>query len=70
MRGDADAAQGSRPAVPRARNDSTAQIRRMLGLRSSGQLPDLEMVLRVSEQNEIGDSVELVACRKVTQHTE
>jgi hypothetical protein len=28
------------------------------------------MVVRVSEQNEIGDSVELVACRKVTQHTE
>jgi hypothetical protein len=52
------------------RNDSTAQIRRMLGLSSSGKLPDLEMVVRVSEQNEIGDSVELVACRKVTQHTE
>jgi hypothetical protein len=52
------------------RNDSAAQIRRMLGLPSSGQLPDLEMVVRVSEQNEIGDSVELVACRKVTQHTE
>ena len=52
------------------RNDSTAQIRRMLGLPSGTELPDLEMVLRVSEQNEIGDSVELVACRKVTQHTE
>jgi len=52
------------------RNDSTAQIRRMLGLPNIGQLPDLEMVLRVSEQNEIGDSVELVACRQVTQHTE
>jgi hypothetical protein len=52
------------------RNDSTAQIRRMLGLPSSGKLPDLEMIVRVSEQNEIGDSVELVACRKVTQHTE
>jgi hypothetical protein len=52
------------------RNDSTAQIRRMLGLPFSGELPDLEMVLRVSEQNENGDSVELVACRRVTQHTE
>ncbi|HXB72133.1 MAG TPA: hypothetical protein VNY05_28105 [Candidatus Acidoferrales bacterium] len=52
------------------RNGSTAQVRQMLGLPSRGRLPDLEMVLRVSEQNEIGDSVELVACRKVTQHTE
>ena len=52
------------------RKDSTSQIRRMLGLSSSGRLPDLEMVLRVSEQNEIGDSVELVACRKVTHHAE
>jgi hypothetical protein len=52
------------------RNDSAAQIRRMLGVPSGTRLPDLEMVIRVSEQNEIGDSVELVACRKVTQHTE
>jgi hypothetical protein len=49
------------------RNDSTAQVRRMLGMSASERLPSLEMVLRVSEQNEIGDSVELVACRKVTQ---
>jgi hypothetical protein len=42
----------------------------MLGVPSGTRLPDLEMVIRVSEQNEIGDSVELVACRKVTQHTE
>jgi hypothetical protein len=47
------------------RNDSTAQIRRMLGISSGERLPDLEMVLRVSEQNEIGDSVDLVAVRKV-----
>jgi hypothetical protein len=52
------------------RNDSTAQVRRMLGLPFNGRLPTLEMVLRVSEQNEIGDSVELVACRKVTQRIE
>jgi hypothetical protein len=52
------------------RNDSTAQIRRTLGLSSTDRLPELEMVLRVSEQNEIGDSVELVACRKVTQRRE
>ena len=47
------------------RNDSTAQIRRMIALSAGGRLPDLEMVLRVSEQNEIGDSVDLVAVRKL-----
>jgi len=52
------------------RNDSTAQIRRMLGISSRERLPDLEMVLRVSEQNEIGDSVDLVAVRKVTRQAE
>ncbi len=52
------------------RKDSTAQIRRMLGLPQGGRLPDLEMVLRVSEQNEVGDSVELVACRQLTLHSE
>ena len=52
------------------RNDSADQIRRMMSLPSGSRLPDLEMVLRVSEQNEIGDSVELVACRKVVRHSE
>ena len=52
------------------RKDSTANVRRMLGLSLTDRLPDLEMVLRVSEQNEIGDSVEVVACRKVTPHIE
>jgi hypothetical protein len=52
------------------RADSTAHVRRMLGLPPTDRLPDLEMVLRVSEQNEIGDSVEVVACRKVTPHIE
>jgi hypothetical protein len=47
------------------RNDSPQQVRRMLGIPSNQRLPDLEMVIRVSEQNEIGDSVELVAARKV-----
>jgi hypothetical protein len=47
------------------RNDSTAHIRRMSGLPATGLLPDLEMVLRVSEQNEIGDNVDLVAVRRV-----
>ena len=52
------------------RKDSTAHVRRMLGLSPTDRLPDLEMVLRVSEQNEIGDSVEVVACRKVIPHIE
>jgi hypothetical protein len=52
------------------RKDSTSQVRRMLGIGSGGKLPDLEMVLRVSEQNEIGDSVELAACRKVVHRAE
>ena len=52
------------------RKDSTAHVRRMLGLPPADRLPDLEMVLRVSEQNEIGDSVEVVACRKVIPHIE
>jgi hypothetical protein len=52
------------------RKDSTSQVRRMLGMGSGGKLPDLEMVLRVSEQNEIGDSVELAACRKVVHRAE
>ena len=47
------------------RNDSTAQVRRMTGLSANERLPALEMVLRVSEQNEIGDSVDLVAVRKL-----
>jgi hypothetical protein len=36
------------------RNDSTAQVRRVTGLTAGEKLPNLEMVLRVSEQNEIG----------------
>jgi len=51
------------------RNDSTSLIRRMSGLSAGDRLPDLEMVLRVSEQNEIGDSVNLVAVRKLRPGT-
>jgi len=52
------------------RQDSTAFIRRALGLSSRERVPSLEMVLRVSEQNEIGDGVELAACRRVKEHAE
>jgi hypothetical protein len=47
------------------RAGSAARVRRMLGLAANAPLPALEMVLRVSEQNEVGDNVEIVACRKI-----
>jgi hypothetical protein len=48
------------------RDGSAAQVRQMLGLRPGSALPPLEMVLRVSEQNEVGDSVVLAACKIVS----
>jgi hypothetical protein len=45
------------------RADSTAQVLRRLQLPESAPLPELEMILRVSELNQHGDSVELIACR-------
>jgi hypothetical protein len=52
------------------REDSAAQVRKRLGLSPDAALPELEMVLRITEQNEIGDSVDLVACRPVIHHSE
>jgi hypothetical protein len=49
------------------RDDSAGRIRQMLDLPSGAPIPDLEMMLRVSEQNEIGDSVDPVACRPVAR---
>jgi hypothetical protein len=48
------------------RSDSVAKALRMLGLPENSPLPDLEMILRITEVNEVGDSVALVACRKFT----
>ncbi len=48
------------------RGDSIEKTLRMLGLPASSPLPELEMVLRITEVNEVGDSVALVACRKLT----
>jgi hypothetical protein len=42
-----------------------SEVRRRLGLPLTGPLPALEMVLRVTELNETGESVELAACRKL-----
>jgi hypothetical protein len=52
------------------RDDSARQVRQRLGLPANAPLPELEMVLRISEQNEIGDSVDLVACRRVVRRSE
>jgi len=52
------------------RDDSAAKIRNMLALPAGGALPELEMVLQVSEQNEIGNRVELVSARKIAHHSD
>lgn len=45
------------------RSDSLDKVLRMLGRPIGSAIPDLEMILRITEVNEIGDSVTLVACR-------
>jgi hypothetical protein len=52
------------------RSDSVEEALRMLGLPKSSPLPDLEMILRITEVNEVGDSVRLVACRKLAGRIE
>jgi hypothetical protein len=52
------------------RDDSAAKVRKMLALPASGPLPDLEMVLQISEQNEIGNRAELVSARKIGRHSD
>jgi hypothetical protein len=42
----------------------------MLGLSANSPLPDLEMILRVTEMNQVGDSVQLVACRKLVRDSD
>jgi len=52
------------------RDDFAPKVRKMLALPASGPLPDLEMVLQVSEQNEIGARAELVSARKIARHAD
>jgi hypothetical protein len=52
------------------RDDSAAKVRKMLALPASRPLPDLEMVLQISEQNEIGNRAELVSARKIGRHSD
>jgi len=47
------------------RPDSGAETSKMLGLPAGGRLPNLEMILRVTEANQVGESVEVVACRRL-----
>jgi hypothetical protein len=50
--------------------ESAAKTRRLLGVPDGGALPNLEMMLRVTEMNQIGESVQLVACRMVVSHSD
>ncbi|HVH85525.1 MAG TPA: hypothetical protein VM912_02300 [Terriglobales bacterium] len=47
-------------------DESVAKTRSALRLPPGSPLPDFEMVLRVTEFNEIGNSAELVACHKLS----
>lgn len=47
------------------RDGAAAHIRRLLSLPSGGPLPNLEMVLKVAEQNETGEQVDLAAVRRI-----
>ena len=49
------------------RADSAAKALRMMKLAENSPLPDLEMILRVTEVNGTGDSVTLVACRTLPE---
>jgi hypothetical protein len=51
-------------------DESVDKTRRMLGLSANSPLPDLEMILRVTEMNQVGDSVQLVACRKLVHDSD
>jgi hypothetical protein len=46
--------------------ESVSKTRRALRLPPGSPLPDFEMILRVTEFNEIGNSAELVACHRLT----
>ena len=50
------------------RDGSAAKVRKVLALPARWPLPDLEMVLQVTEQNEIGERAELVSARKIAHH--
>jgi hypothetical protein len=49
-------------------DEVAAKVRKLLALPATGPIPDLEMVVQASEQNEIGGRVELVSVRKLSRH--
>jgi hypothetical protein len=50
--------------------ESVDKVRGMLGLGAHSSLPEMEMMLRITEANQVGESVQLVACRKLVSHTD
>ena len=52
------------------REESLGRVRSLLSLSSRAPLPDLEMILQVSEQNETGDRVELVSARRIARRAD
>ena len=50
--------------------DSGVRTAGMLGLPAGGPLPNLEMILRVTEANQVGENVELVACRRLANRAD
>ena len=52
------------------RDDAPAKVRTMLGIPRGAPFPEFEMVLRIAEQNEIGNRVELVSARKILHRSD
>jgi hypothetical protein len=52
------------------REESLGRVRNLLSLSSRAPLPELEMILQVSEQNETGDRVELVSARRIARRAD
>jgi hypothetical protein len=46
------------------RPEAVAGAARMLGVPAGARLPECELLLRVTEFNEVGEGVELIACRR------
>jgi len=47
------------------RGESLAKVRSVLSLSPGQSIPDIEMIVRVTEQNEVGERAELAAVRRI-----
>lgn len=47
------------------RTDALDKVLRTIGHPTNGTVPDLEMILQITEVNEVGDGVALIGCRKL-----